>query len=210
MYEVITTQSKELLSASNVAELRTILEEAFPRVERPARYPDWSPSRCVIYYIQEGHVTPYSGPEWFMALAPNPNLVESPSEKPTYSQGSMDFVLSTGKLRDGTCQIHVWQDRNHARLVFQDDDQHVFHEVIITEWSLRNLWLAIGRAIGFHGEGLKWVIEDLPPTRLHTLPPERTQPYNAEEFDILGLIDRLEAGEIPDGFWDDDSAKDDF
>jgi len=196
MYEALDSMTHEVYSANNVAELRMVVETSMPMPEDlPDQYfTSWSNSRCLTFLVQAGYIIPYSGPDWWMDLAADhPDGGDSPDGSST-TRSRSEFIELDGSKAGGRANITFWKERNHVRLVFEGDEDQIFGEVFMTEESLRNLWIAIGRHIGLSSDGLFQIVMDLPSPQLHTpqIPPERYDVSGEEGFNIFKAINKLD------------------
>lgn len=198
MYEALDTRTKLLYSGNTIADLRENIELNIVLENVPPQYhSSWSNSRCITYLIQADYITPYSGPEWFMALKPDGATGESPNEAIIdFYRTRMELIQPNGTINmNARARITTWRERNHVRLVIHDNDM-VYSEIVITEESLRNLWTLIGKQIGFDHSALYESVRNLPPPQLYTpeVPPERFQQPDSDGFNILRAIGELDIG----------------
>jgi hypothetical protein len=199
MYEALDTRSHAIYQGRTVADLRQEVELnlQIPESELPPYYNRWSDSRRITYLIQAGYITPYSGPEWFMALKP-PNAPGEPpvaSERPRHTSKHIQIIRYNGTVsEDAEVHLTFWQERNQLRIVFRDEEQ-IYAEVFINEESMRRLWVLLGKMCSFEADALYHALLHLPPAQLYTpeIAPQRIpRPSSSEDFDILKAIDELD------------------
>ncbi len=207
MYEVIATRTHAFYAAPNISVLCAILEEAIQFPNLPSFYWEWSASRCIVYLIEAGHVIPFDGPDWFLALKATPtaqNIHREIINLPLFSQAKIDFVENTGKLSEGVAEVDIWRHRNYVRVLFRVDHEMV-DEVFMTESSLRHFWVALGQAMGFDPHHLADALQELPTTTHKEMDHVQSLKAHLEE---MRFMDEVDIGDYADLFWDEESDVD--
>jgi len=200
MYEALGRTNKQLYRGRSLDQLRRRVEADLASHTFPPAYRDyWTNSRRLTYLVEQGFITPYSGPSWFMALKPTEAPGESPFTPPTEVRRWLQYVLANGDLsQQGHVHVTHWPDRQQVRLVFRADDQ-ALAEIFVAQDSLRDLWLALGQMLGVQEEKQEKLLPPAPktPRPPMAIPPEKHAPSST--FDILRAISTLDLKFDEDG-----------
>lgn len=192
MYEAIDLRTRATYQGRNLAALREQIESKIILTsELPPHYATWSNTRCIMYLVDAKYIKPSFGPEWFMELGRPRKSYSSNGhgDKPQSEQLMLELINEDGSVMyNCKAQVTFWHSRNHVRLVFQDANG-ACTELFTTEMGMRDLWIALGKLMGFDATGLVNSVHNLPTPRLHS--PEIAPESIFEESSVFKMLEAM-------------------